>query len=83
VKQGSVDLIQRANLEVDKRLAAYSPPDLDPAQDLEMRRIIQAGMKEGTDLPMVPPPPLNPTAAPAPDRRAARRKAREQVGQTA
>lgn len=83
VKQGSVDLIQRANLEVDKRLAAYSPPDLDPAQDLEMRRIIQAGMKEGTDLPVVPPPPLNPTTAPAPDRRAARRKAREQVGQTA
>jgi trimethylamine--corrinoid protein Co-methyltransferase len=83
VKQGSHDLIERANTEVDKRLNAYVPPDTDPALDAELRRIIQVGMKEGIELPAVPPPPANPTIAQTTDRRAARRRAREQVGQTA
>lgn len=83
VKQGSPDLMQRAQTEVDKRLNAYVSPETDVTLDTELRRIIQLGMKEGADLPVVPPPPANTTSAPVEDRRAARRRAREQVGQTA
>jgi len=83
VKQGSHDLMARAKTEVERRLNTYTPPETDPALDMELRRIIQGGMKDGTDLPVVPPPPMDQTVAPVADRRAARRLARAQVGQTA
>ncbi len=80
-KAGSSTLIQRANEEVEKRLAAYRQPETDPALDLELRRIIHAGMNEKTELPAVPPPPMAQAEA-APTRRE-RRRDRAKVGQTA
>jgi trimethylamine--corrinoid protein Co-methyltransferase len=62
VKQGSKDLIQRANEEVERRLAAYVPIETDPAIDAEMRRLISAGLEQQTELPVLPPPP-EPVAA--------------------
>ncbi len=80
LKQGGHDLPQRTRAEVDRRLATYVPPETDTVLDSELRRIIQSGMQESTDLPAVPPPPLVSAAPVATDRRAARRRAREQVG---
>jgi trimethylamine--corrinoid protein Co-methyltransferase len=56
-KAGSKDLQQRANEEVERRLAAYEPIDTDPAIVAEMERIVQSGMREVAPLPTVPPPP--------------------------
>jgi trimethylamine--corrinoid protein Co-methyltransferase len=78
LKQGGHDLLHRAKSEVDQRLNSYVPTFTDPAIDTELRFIIQAGLHDSTDLPFVPPPPLNSAPRVAPDRRAARRQAREQ-----
>lgn len=72
-KVGAPDLPQRAKEEVEKRLAAYTPVLTDPAIEAEMRRIIQSGMKESTDLPFVPPPPARPATASEPVGRVRRR----------
>lgn len=52
-RAGSPTLIQRANAEVDQRLAAYRPVATDPAIDRELRRLL-AG-REGYPLPAAPP----------------------------
>jgi trimethylamine--corrinoid protein Co-methyltransferase len=59
-KAGSPALEKRAHDEVERRLAAYEPPEMDPLIDAEMRRIIQSGMAEKGPLPAVPPPPERP-----------------------
>jgi trimethylamine--corrinoid protein Co-methyltransferase len=71
-KAGSKDLQQRANEEVERRLAAYAPIDTDPAIVAEMERIVQSGMREAAPLPAVPPPPK----ATAPDDGERKRKRR-------
>jgi trimethylamine--corrinoid protein Co-methyltransferase len=60
IKAGSPLLEKRAHDEVERRLAAYEPPEADPRIDAEMRRIIQSGMAEKGPLPAVPPPPERP-----------------------
>jgi trimethylamine--corrinoid protein Co-methyltransferase len=57
VKRGSKDLLARANDEVERRLAAYTPVEIDPAVDQELRRMILDGMQEQETLPELPPPP--------------------------
>jgi trimethylamine---corrinoid protein Co-methyltransferase len=79
-KAGSPTLLQRANAEVERRLSAYAQPETDPTLDIELQRIIQSGMTEGTELPFVPPAP-KPKTESAPTRR--ERRQRNQVGQTA
>jgi trimethylamine--corrinoid protein Co-methyltransferase len=77
---GSKDLAQRAREEVDTRLAAYQPPETDPAIVDELYRIVRAGMVEGRELPVLPPLP-DPAVAPAPGgarRRNRRRATREE-----
>ncbi|MDH3519067.1 MAG: trimethylamine methyltransferase family protein [Myxococcales bacterium] len=75
-KAGSVELVQRACEGVDKRLAAYVPPETDPAVDAELRRLVQSGLEKQQDLPVLPPPP-DPSQAPAAlrPRRGGRRRA--------
>jgi trimethylamine--corrinoid protein Co-methyltransferase len=58
MKAGALDADRRATAEVDRRLAAYQPPDTDLRLVEELGRIIKAGMTEQTELPFVPPPAL-------------------------
>lgn len=55
-KAGALDADRRATAEVDRRLAAYQPPETDPLVVEELGRIIRAGMDSQTELPIVPPP---------------------------
>jgi trimethylamine--corrinoid protein Co-methyltransferase len=73
IERGSRDLLQRANEEVDNRLAAYEPVVTDAAVDAELRRLIREGLKDQERLPELPPLP-EPPAAPAPGRRRRRRR---------
>jgi trimethylamine--corrinoid protein Co-methyltransferase len=65
-KKGATDAHARAVSEVDRRLAAYRSIDTDGAVDEEMRRIIRAGLREQTELPVLPDPPP-PSAGPSAD----------------
>jgi trimethylamine--corrinoid protein Co-methyltransferase len=76
-RQGGKDLAQRAAEEVDRRLAAYVPPETDPALDAEMRAVVRAGMSGDTDLPAVPP--LVEAAAPSPAGARRRNRRREKA----
>lgn len=60
-KAGSKRLWARAIAETEARLAAYQPIVTDHAIDVEMRRLIQAGMVTERELPVVDPAPM-PTA---------------------
>ncbi len=53
-KRGSARLAQRCATEVDRRLAAYVPQEIEPTQDQEMRRIIKSGLKGQESLPKMP-----------------------------
>jgi trimethylamine--corrinoid protein Co-methyltransferase len=55
-KAGAMDADRRAHAEVDRRLAAYEPPETDPLVIEELARIIKSGLIEQTELPLVPPP---------------------------
>jgi trimethylamine--corrinoid protein Co-methyltransferase len=55
-KAGGKTLYERAVDEVERRLAAYTPVETDPAADAEMRRLIHAGMSGERPLPPVPEP---------------------------
>ncbi len=57
-KTGGRDLLQRATDEVERRLAAYEPPETDPVLAAEMQRIITLGMSVPAPLPNVPAPRL-------------------------
>mgnify|MGYP001038977358 CR=1 FL=1 len=77
-KAGSHELVERANAEVERRLAAYSSPETDPAIEAEMLRIIRSGMQNpDSPLPEVLPPVQGSVAESREDRRAARRRARQ------
>ncbi len=54
-KAGSPTLQQRARAEVERRLAAYTPPETDPAVLSAMQEIIRAGLSEDRPLPEIPP----------------------------
>ncbi|MFL5755013.1 MAG: trimethylamine methyltransferase family protein [Chloroflexota bacterium] len=54
LKAGGADAAARATAEVDRRLAAYRPIETDDAVDEELRRIIRAGLRDQTELPVVP-----------------------------
>jgi len=56
-KAGALDANRRAIAEVDRRLATYQSTGIDPLAEAEMDRIIRAGLKEQTELPVIPPPP--------------------------
>jgi trimethylamine--corrinoid protein Co-methyltransferase len=56
-KAGSPTLEKRVYDEVERRLAAYAPPETDARIEAEMRRIIQSGMVEKRPLPAIPPLP--------------------------
>jgi trimethylamine---corrinoid protein Co-methyltransferase len=64
LRQGGKDTFERAKDEVERRLATYRQPPLDPLLDEELKRIIRAGLTDQTDLPFIPPPP-EPSAAPS------------------
>jgi len=68
-KAGSKDLNQRANDEVERRLAAYQPIEIDAAIDTAMRELIIAGLRDQTSLPELPAAP-EPVVAAAAGRRA-------------
>ena len=55
-KAGSPDLLQRTTAEVERLLATYEPIETDPTILTEMRRIVQSGLVEQTELPAVPTP---------------------------
>jgi len=56
-KAGALDANRRAIAEVERRLAAYSPPETDMRAEAELRRIIRSGLVSQDTLPEVPPPP--------------------------
>ncbi|MEJ2747174.1 MAG: trimethylamine methyltransferase family protein [Anaerolineae bacterium] len=72
-KQGRPTLLQRANAEIERRLAAYTPVVTDPHLDAELRRLIQSGLPDGVALPTVPPPEVL-AAASRPRRRVRRHR---------
>ncbi|MGH8136061.1 MAG: trimethylamine methyltransferase family protein, partial [Steroidobacteraceae bacterium] len=72
-KLGSKELYQRACEQVERRLAAYLPFDTDAAIDTELRRLVSAGLKEQTELPVLPPPPEHAAEAARGRRRTGRR----------
>jgi trimethylamine--corrinoid protein Co-methyltransferase len=66
---GSMELYQRACEQVEHRLAACTPIDTDPGADTELRRLVIAGLKQQSELPSLPPPPVPTTAEAARGRR--------------
>jgi hypothetical protein len=49
--------MQRAEAQVERRLAAYQPVETDPAIDRELRRLLLTGVDlADAALPAVPPP---------------------------
>jgi trimethylamine---corrinoid protein Co-methyltransferase len=65
LRLGGKDTYQRACDEVERRLASYRQPATDPAIDAELRSIIQAGLSDQTDLPLIPPAPEPAEVAPS------------------
>ena len=60
---GGLDTAARATAEVDRRLAAYTGIETDPAIVREMERIVRSGLVSQTTLPGIPPLPSGgPTA---------------------
>lgn len=56
IRRGGKELVDRANDEVDARLAKFQPIDTDAAVDAELRRLITSGFKSQEELPVVPAP---------------------------
>lgn len=54
-KAGAKDLNQRANEQVEERLAAYRPIETDPEIDEAMRQLVIDGMESQAELPEIPP----------------------------
>jgi trimethylamine--corrinoid protein Co-methyltransferase len=57
LRTGGPDTAARAAAEVERRLAAYRPPETDSLLVTELERIIRSGLTAQTELPAVPPPP--------------------------
>jgi len=76
-KAGRHSLLERANQEVQQRMAAYSPIETDPRAEAEMRRLIKSGLDEaGASLPEIPPHRAKPVSATGNQRRRNRRRNR-------
>ena len=73
---GSTELWERACMQVDQRLANYSPIETDAAADAAMRELVQSGLTEQKLLPDLPPPPDKPLQAAEVRRRGRRRRRR-------
>lgn len=52
---GSMELNERACMEVEQRLTRYEPIATDPAIDTAMRDIVKRGFVDQTELPELPP----------------------------
>lgn len=70
---GSKSLVERANEQVEERLANYTPIETDPAIDTAMRQLVLEGLEDQKTLPELPPPP-EPKARSEPGRRRNRRR---------
>jgi trimethylamine--corrinoid protein Co-methyltransferase len=57
VKAGAKEIDERATDEVNRRLAAYRQLETDPSIETELQRIIQSGLVDQAELPLVPPAP--------------------------
>ncbi len=77
-RAGKPDLWARTVAEVERRLAAYQPAELDPQLEEEMRRIIRSGMESERPLPAIEPP----TAAPSTPAGRGRRQTRARVARS-
>jgi trimethylamine--corrinoid protein Co-methyltransferase len=75
-KSKGPDLLARATEQVEKRLAAYTPVETDPAVDAAMRELILAGLESQDTLPDLPPPPEGAPAGAVAGRRKNRRRRR-------
>ncbi len=53
-KAGAPTLAERTRQEVERRLAAYTPPEIDEGIEAEMQRIISAGLRGDDPLPEIP-----------------------------
>ena len=62
IKKGRSTLTQRANAEVEERLATYEPIETPGPIDAELRRIIRAGLSDSAQLPDIPLPQRRQTA---------------------
>ncbi len=62
-KAGALDTYGRAVAEVDRRLASYRGLETDPLAVAELERIIRSGLRDQTELPVLPPLP-DPSLAP-------------------
>lgn len=78
VNEGSARIEKRMRSEVDRLLSEYVSPDVDPAADQEMIRLIRSGLKTDPPLPETLPPVLTSSARPQ-AARAARRSRRNHV----
>lgn len=56
-ENGSVQLYDRACEQVNSRLASYQPIETNKAIDDAMRKLVLDGLKNQTELPVLPPPP--------------------------
>ena len=74
---GSLRLYDRACLQVEERLATYTPIATDPAIDAALRELVMGGFEKQDKLPELPPPPepRAPKATPGRRGRAGRRRA--------
>ncbi len=73
---GSMQLWDRACMQVEERLANYTPIETDAAIDTAMRELVQSGLTEQESLPDLPPPPDKPAPAVSGGRRGRRRRRR-------
>jgi trimethylamine--corrinoid protein Co-methyltransferase len=80
VKAGGKELPHRTREEVERRLAAYVSPPIDPVIEAELVRIIKSSLATDAPLPEVLSPVSRESATSANSREArrARRRAREQ-----
>jgi trimethylamine--corrinoid protein Co-methyltransferase len=79
IEAGSRDLPRRANEEVERRLAAYTPAPVDPRIEEESRRLVRSGLTSQRELPSIPPPPAE--GGEKPIRGRIRRHRRRSAGQ--
>ena len=66
---GSMQLWDRACVEVEARLAGYTPIETDPEIDTAMRQLVIDGFEQQEQLPDLPPPPEQQAPAAVPGRR--------------
>ncbi len=73
---GSMELWDRACMQVEERLANYTPIETDTATDAAMRELVRSGFTEQEALPDLPPPPDRPAPSAVGGRRGRRGRRR-------